>query len=79
VSGLVSQITAEGSAVVSCCCEKLVAEAGKYSGIKTKGNVRRLKPLPSNSSADVTVEISVYVFVTVTFKVQQGLVYQRVQ
>jgi hypothetical protein len=25
--------------VVSCCCEKLVAEAGESSGIQKKGNV----------------------------------------
>jgi hypothetical protein len=37
-----------GSAVVSCCCAKLVAEAGDSSGPQRKGNVRRGKPLPSN-------------------------------
>jgi hypothetical protein len=37
-----------GSVVVSCCCEKLVAEAGESSGTKGKGNVRRWRPPPSN-------------------------------
>jgi hypothetical protein len=42
--------------VVSCYCEKLIAEAGDSSGTQRKGNVRRWKPLPSNGSEDVTVE-----------------------
>jgi hypothetical protein len=44
---------------VSCCCEKLVVEAGDSSRIRRKGNVRRWKPLPSNGSEDVTVNTSV--------------------
>jgi hypothetical protein len=52
---------------VSCFCEKLVAEAGDSSGIHRKGNFRRWKPLPNNSSEDVTVATSVGV--TVNFKV----------
>jgi hypothetical protein len=43
---------------VSCCCEKLVAEAGDRLGTQRKGNVRRWKPLPSNGSEDVTVDTS---------------------
>jgi hypothetical protein len=46
---------------VGCCCEKLVAEAGKSSGTQRKGNVRRWKTLPSNGSEDVTVDTSVCV------------------
>jgi hypothetical protein len=37
-----------GSAVVSYCCEELVAEAGGSSGTQRKGNARRWKRLPSN-------------------------------
>jgi hypothetical protein len=37
-----------GSVVVSCCSEKLAAEAGYNSGTQRKGNVRRWKPLPEN-------------------------------
>jgi hypothetical protein len=36
------------SAVVSLCCEKLVAEAGDSSGIQRKWNVCHWKLLPSN-------------------------------
>jgi hypothetical protein len=49
------------SVVVSCCCEKLVAEAGDSSGTQRKGNFRLWKLLPSNDSEDVTVETSVCV------------------
>jgi hypothetical protein len=48
---------------VSCCCEKLVADVGDSSGTQGKGNVRHLKPLPSNGSEDVTVDTSVFVIV----------------
>jgi hypothetical protein len=48
-----------GSVAVRCCREKLVAEAGDRSGTHRKGNVRSWKPIPSNSSEDVTVETSV--------------------
>jgi hypothetical protein len=44
VQKLLSQLRAE--AVRS---EKLVAEAVDSSGLQKKGNVRRRKPLPSNS------------------------------
>jgi hypothetical protein len=37
-----------GSVVVSCCCEKLVDEAGDSSGTQRKRTIRRWKPLPSN-------------------------------
>jgi hypothetical protein len=37
-----------GSVVVSCCCEKLVAEAEDSSGTQRTGDVRRWKLLPSN-------------------------------
>jgi hypothetical protein len=50
---------------VSCCCEKLVAEAGDSVGTQRKGNVRHWKPLPSNGSEDVTVDTSVCVCVCV--------------
>jgi hypothetical protein len=33
-----------GSVLVSCCCKKLVAEAGDSSVAQRKGNVRRWKP-----------------------------------
>jgi hypothetical protein len=46
--------------VVSCCCEKLVAEVRDSSGTERIGNERRCKPLPSNAIEDVTVDISVY-------------------
>jgi hypothetical protein len=52
-----------GSVVVSCCCEKLVAEVGDSSATQRKGNVCCWKPLTSNSSEDVTVDTSVYVIV----------------
>jgi hypothetical protein len=53
---------------VSCCCEKLVAEAGDSSGTHRKGNVRSWKPLPNNGSKDVAVDISVFVCVIVNSK-----------
>jgi hypothetical protein len=34
--------------VVSCCCEKLVAEATDSLGTQRKGNIHRWKPLLSN-------------------------------
>jgi hypothetical protein len=37
-----------GSIVMSCCCEKLVAEARESLGTQRKGNIRHWKPLPSN-------------------------------
>jgi hypothetical protein len=40
VSGVSELDTCWGSVVVSCCCEKLVAEAGDSSGTQRKGNVR---------------------------------------
>jgi hypothetical protein len=49
---------------VSCCCEKLVAEAGNSSGIRRKGNVHHWKPPPSNDSEDMTVDNSVCIIVT---------------
>jgi hypothetical protein len=55
-----------GSVVVSCCWEKLVAEAGDSSGTHGRWeNVSRWKPLPSNGSEDVTVETSMCLCVTV--------------
>jgi hypothetical protein len=50
-----------GSIVVSCCCEKLVPEAGGSSETQKKGNVRRWKPLPSSGSEDVTVDTNMLV------------------
>jgi hypothetical protein len=47
-----------GSVVVSCCREKLVADAGDSSGTQRKGNVGRWKPLSSNGREDVTVDTS---------------------
>jgi hypothetical protein len=44
---------------VSCSYEKLVTEAGNSSGTQRKGNVRRWRPLRSNGSEDVTVDIDV--------------------
>jgi hypothetical protein len=41
------------SVFVSCCCKKLVAEAGDSSGTQRMGNIRRWKPLPSNGSEDI--------------------------
>jgi hypothetical protein len=42
-----------GSVIVSCCYEKLVAEAGNISETQMKGNIRRRKqPLPSNDIKD---------------------------
>jgi hypothetical protein len=46
---------------VSCCGEKLVAEASGSAGTQWKGNVRRWKPLPSNGSEDVIAESTVCV------------------
>jgi hypothetical protein len=37
-----------GSVVMSCCCEKLVAEDGDSSETQRKGNVRHWKPLPED-------------------------------
>jgi hypothetical protein len=37
-----------GSVVVSCCCEKVVAEAGDNPGTQRQGNVHQWKPLPIN-------------------------------
>jgi hypothetical protein len=48
---------------VSCCCEKLVAEAGDSSGTQRKENVRCCNPQLSNGSEDVTVDTSVCVIV----------------
>jgi hypothetical protein len=46
---LVSQMKNRfGSAVESCCCEKLLVEAGDSSGTHSRGNVCHWKPLPSN-------------------------------
>jgi hypothetical protein len=52
-SQLVGELVSErdncwGSVVVSCRCEKLVAEAGDSSETQRKGKVRRWKPLSSN-------------------------------
>jgi hypothetical protein len=44
---------------VSCCCEKLAAEAGDSSGTQKKGNVRLRKSLASNGSEEVTVDTGV--------------------
>jgi hypothetical protein len=49
--------------MVNCCCWKQVGEAVDSSEIQEKGNVRRLKPLPSNFSRDVTVDTNVCVTV----------------
>jgi hypothetical protein len=51
------------SAVVSCCCEKLVAEAGDSSGTQRKGNVRRCSRYQATASEDVTVDTSVCITV----------------
>jgi hypothetical protein len=48
---------------VSCCCEKLVAEAGDSSGTQRKGNVHRWKTLPSTAVATVTDNTSLFVIV----------------
>jgi hypothetical protein len=39
---------------VSCCCEKLLTEAGDSLGTQRNRNVRSWKPLPSNGSEYVT-------------------------
>ncbi|PNF20005.1 hypothetical protein B7P43_G08649, partial [Cryptotermes secundus] len=49
-----------GSVVVSCCCEKLVAQAGDSSGTQRKGNVLRWKQLSNNGIDDVIVDTSVF-------------------
>jgi hypothetical protein len=36
------------SAVMSCCCDKLLAKVGDNSGSQKKRNIRRWKPLPGN-------------------------------
>jgi hypothetical protein len=60
-----------GSVVVSCCCEKLVAEVGDSE----EGARSALKPLPSNGSEDATVDtglcvcVCVCVYVTVNCEV----------
>jgi hypothetical protein len=51
------------SVVVSCCCEKLVAEARNSLGTQGKGNVHRWKPLPSIGSEGVTVNTSACIIV----------------
>jgi hypothetical protein len=38
--------------VVSCCCEKLVAEAGSISGTQREGNVRGGSRYQATSSED---------------------------
>jgi hypothetical protein len=48
-----------GSAVVGCCCEKLVLEVGDSSETQKKGSVRCWKPLSTNGSEDVTVDTRV--------------------
>jgi hypothetical protein len=53
------------SVVVSCCCEKLLSETRDSSGTQRKGNVQLWKPIPSNGSADVTVDTSMCVCVCV--------------
>jgi hypothetical protein len=45
----VSQIEDCYSSVMSCCCEKLVAEVWDSLGTLRKRNVRHWKPLPSIS------------------------------
>jgi hypothetical protein len=50
-----------GSVIVSCCCEKLIAEAGDRSGTQKKGYFRGWKPLPSNGSEEVTADTGVCV------------------
>jgi hypothetical protein len=47
------------SFVVSCCCKKLVSEAGDSSGTKRKGNVRRGSRYRATASENVTVDTSV--------------------
>jgi hypothetical protein len=47
-----------GSVVVSCYCQNLVTEAGDSSGTLRKTNVRRWKPLTSNTTEDMTVDTS---------------------
>jgi hypothetical protein len=41
LSGVSWLVSGRGLVVVSCCCEKLVAEAGNSSGTQRKGNVLR--------------------------------------
>jgi hypothetical protein len=52
-----------GFSHVSCCCYKLVDDAGDSSGTQRKGNIRHWKQLPSNGSEDMTVDTSVSVIV----------------
>jgi hypothetical protein len=61
-----------GSVVISCCCEKLAAEAWNTLETQRKGNIHLWKPLPSNSSEYMTVDTSV--FVIVKCKVQSHIV-----
>jgi hypothetical protein len=44
-------------------CEGLVVEAEDSSETQKKGNDRRCKPLPSNGSEDMTVDMSISVCV----------------
>jgi hypothetical protein len=46
---------------VSCCCEKLVAEAGDSSRNQRKVNVRRRSRYQATTGDDVTVNTSVCV------------------
>jgi hypothetical protein len=46
------------SVFVSCCYEKLVAEAADSLGNQGKGNVLHWKPLPGNGTEDVHVDLS---------------------
>jgi hypothetical protein len=50
---------------VSCCCERLVAEAGDSLGSQRKGNGCCWKLLPSKGIEDVTVGTGVCVCVCV--------------
>jgi hypothetical protein len=54
-----------GSAIMSCCCEKLVAEARDSLGTQKKGNIYHWKLLPNNSSEDMIVDTCVSVCVIV--------------
>jgi hypothetical protein len=47
-----------GTVVVSCCCEKLVADYGTVREPRRE-NLRCWEPLPSNSSKDVTADTGV--------------------
>jgi hypothetical protein len=63
VSGLVSYSDNHWGSVVSCCCEKLVAEARDSLGTQRNKNVCHWKLLPSNGSENVTVDTKVCVAV----------------